>query len=85
MNVQLFSYVQVIYIDLMKIISMLNKYQMVNNEENEEENKNHQLYYVLVFQLMPNDKQHQVMYKLELFEIYMNVFDVLHQEQFVAI
>ncbi len=64
---------------------MLNKYQMVNNEENEEVNKNHQLYYVWVFQLMPNDKQHQVMYKLELFEIYMNVFDVLHQEQFVAI
>ncbi len=29
---------------------------MENNEDNEEENKNHQLYYVLVFQLMPNDK-----------------------------
>ncbi len=40
----------------MKIISMLNKYQMENNEDNEEVNKNHQLYYVLVFQLIPNDK-----------------------------
>lgn len=58
---------------------------MENNEDNEEENKNHQLYYVWVFQLMPNDKYHQEMNKLEQFEIYMNVFDGLHQEQFVAI
>jgi hypothetical protein len=35
---------------------MWNKYQMENNEENEEENKNHPLYYVLVFQSMPNDR-----------------------------
>ena len=58
---------------------------MVNNEENEEENRNHQLYYVLVFQLMPNDRSHSMMNMLELFGIYVNVFDGLHQERFVAI
>ncbi len=64
---------------------MSNKYQMENNEDNEGVNRNHPLYYVLVFRLMPNDKYHQEMNMLELFEIYANVFDELHQEQFVAI
>ena len=64
---------------------MSNNYRMESNEENEEENKNHPLYYESVCQLKPNDTQHREMHKLERFEIYANVHDELHREQFVAI
>lgn len=58
---------------------------MVNNEENEEENRNRQPCCEWVFQLTPNDNYHQGMNMLERFEIYVNEYDELHQEQFVAI
>lgn len=64
---------------------MWNNYQMENNEEIEEENRNHRLYYESVFLSTPNDRQHRVMHKLELFEIYVNEHDELHRERFVAI